>query len=602
LGGYSDVFRHCLLAGVLGLFAASTALAQDVRVTLDAGGTDDTLTDLLRANSLTYQLRADAGAEAQDLVAAARADYQRILTGLYARGYYGGTISIRVDGREAATIDPLGFPDRVSTIEISVAPGSRFTFGQTAIAPLPEGAIVADAFAPGQPAQADVVRAATADGVEAWRAEGHALAAPAGQSITALHPETRLDVAVTLDPGPRLQFGPKIVTGNESVRTERILAIAGINSGLYDPAVIARAESNLRRQDIFQSATIVEGDAAVTVDQLPLEVQVVERLPRRLGFGAEYSSIQGATLSAFWMHRNLLGGAERLRIEAEASGLGGETGGEDFRLSFSFLRPATFNQANDLYADLVFEDLEEPDYSLRQTTTEIGIIRRLDDDFIGEFGLGYRFGTETDALGQRDFALFTLPLEATLDRRDDPFDARAGFYANLAIMPFLGVEGSDDGVRIFGDGRIYRSIGAEQGLTFALRGQVGSVIGPGAGSVPADFLFFSGGGGTVRGQPYQSLGIDAGGGLIVGGNSFLGVQAEARFDVTDRIGLVGFYDAGHVGAAELPTQDGDWHGGAGLGLRYDTGIGPIRLDLATPATGDDAWESLSVYIGIGQAF
>jgi len=106
----------------------------------------------------------------------------------------------------------------------------------------------------------------------------------------------------------------------------------------------------------------------------------------------------------------------------------------------------------------------------------------------------------------------------------------------------------------------------------------------------------------VRGQPYQSLGIDAGGGLIVGGNSFLGVQAEARFDVTDRIGLVGFYDAGHVGAAELPTQDGDWHGGAGLGLRYDTGIGPIRLDLATPATGDDAWESLSVYIGIGQAF
>lgn len=592
-----DLFFACILS----LFASS-ASAQDL-VTLEISGADGNLSDLLRANSLTSQLEGDETATAQDLVAAALADYQRMLTGLYALGYYGGAVSILVDGREAAAIDPLNLPETVERIELRITAGPRFSFGRAVVNPLPSSAALPEGFATGQPASADVVREATTAGIEAWRAEGHALADVADQSITAYHPDSRLDAVVTLAPGPQLRFGPQVVSGNETVRTERILAIAGLRSGaVFDPAAIARAEANLRRQDIFRSANVVEGTAPVNGDQLPMELQVVERLPRRFGFGAEYSSVQGATLSAYWMHRNLLGGAERLRIEAELSGLVGETGGEDYRLSFAFLRPATFNQANDFYADVVFERLDEPEYLLTQATFEAGIIRRLRDDFTGEFGLGYGVGTIEDAYGTRDFAVLALPLAATLDMRDDAVDATSGFYADLEVMPFLGIEGVGDGVRIYGDGRLYRTFGEESRLTFALRGQIGSVIGAAAADVPADFLFYSGGGGTVRGQPYQSLGIDLGGGELSGGTSFLGAQLEARYGLSDRFGLVGFYDAGFVGASAVPLEDGDWHAGAGLGLRYNTGIGPIRLDLATPVTGDDAGKDLSIYIGIGQAF
>ena len=84
-----------------------------------------------------------------------------------------------------------------------------------------------------------------------------------------------------------------------------------------------------------------------------------------------------------------------------------------------------------------------------------------------------------------------------------------------------------------------------------------------------------------------------------GGRSFIGLSGEVRTRIGARLGLVGFADAGFI-AADL-FDNGSWHSGAGLGLRYDTGIGPIRLDVATPVGGDTG-SGLQVYIGIGQAF
>ncbi|MCE8438666.1 BamA/TamA family outer membrane protein, partial [Rhodovulum sulfidophilum] len=113
-------------------------------------------------------------------------------------------------------------------------------------------------------------------------------------------------------------------------------------------------------------------------------------------------------------------------------------------------------------------------------------------------------------------------------------------------------------------------------------------------------LFFSGGGGTVRGQPYQSLAVDLPNGDRIGGRSFIGLSGEARVGVTRAIQMVAFYDAGFVGPDSW-VSDGDWQSGAGLGLRYDTGIGPIRFDVAAPVDGDTG-DGVQFYIGIGQAF
>ena len=198
--------------------------AQNVQ--LNAPDADESLRTTLTVASLTLSLAEDGADAPQDYVAAARADYRRLLTVLYAQGFYGGTISILVDGVEASSIDPLMPRTSLGSVVLSVDPGPRFTFGRTDITPLARGTSLPDAFATGQIAESGVVGDAADAAVEEWRNNSRPLAQTAGQSITARHPDQALDVSIIVDPGPELRFGIVSVEGNENVRTDRIRGTA----------------------------------------------------------------------------------------------------------------------------------------------------------------------------------------------------------------------------------------------------------------------------------------------------------------------------------------------------------------------------------------
>lgn len=595
------------LSIALALGGIADARAQNVQLVVEGG--NDALRTALEAASLLVTLATEEASAPQDFVAAARADYRRLLTGLYAQGYYGGAISITLDGREAATLAPLAAPPAIADVRIAVAAGPRFTFGRTDIAPLPPGTLMPESFGPGEVARSGAIREAVRSGVAAWRDIGHAQAEAGAQEIVAQHPERRLDVGVQIAPGPRLTFGALTVSGNIRVRTDRIVDITGLPTGrVFSPDEVERATARLRRTGAFASVSLAEAEETGPDQTLPFTLSVIEQPPRRLGFGIELSSLDGVTLSSFWLHRNLLGGAERLRIEGRISDINADAGGTDYRIAAAFNRPATFGPDTDLSVTAEVERQDEPGYLLDQATLEVGLTRFLRNGVTVGAGVGLRTAREETTLRTRNYTLLTLPLSAELDRRDAPLDATAGYYLNVEATPFLGLEGGADGARLFADGRVYYSLGER--VTLAARGQFGSVLGADLFDAPADFLFYSGGGGTVRGQPFRSLGVQLrrifpGAGLSepdIGGLSFVGGQFEARIGVTDRISAVGFYDIGFVGEEALPSDLGDWHAGAGIGARYSTGIGPIRLDLATPASGDNAFESLEIYLGIGQAF
>lgn len=583
---------------------ASQIAAQEV--TFDPGTEDERLADLLRDAALTLSLGDEDEKAAQDYVAAARADYRRLLTALYADGYYSSVISITVDGQEAANIAPLDAPNGISRIAIAVTPGPRFEFGDANITPVPQGTAFSDTFRSGQPARADEIRKNVNTAVTSWRDAGFAKATPTDQRIVAQHRAELLDVNVTIDPGPRLTFGPLTVSGNQDVRTERILAIAGLPTGeVFSPAALTAAERRLRDSGAFDSVSLVESDVIGPGETLPVTAQVAEAKPRRFGFGAEVSSLEGLAVGGFWLHRNYFGGAERLRVEAAVEGIGGQTGGIDYSLGASLGIPAVYGPETDFLLAGTISREDEPDFLLDQVAVEATLTRLIREDLEISGGFGLLTAREETDAGVRDYTLLTAPLSATLERRDDPTNARSGYYIDLDATPFVSVVGADNGARLFADTRGYYSFGEDDRFTLAARSQFGSVLGAGLESAPADFLFFSGGGGTVRGQSYNALGVDTTiDGEIVrrGGLSFVGAQLEARIDVTDSIGVVGFYDAGFVGTTSDPFGDGDWHSGSGIGIRYNTGIGPIRLDIATPASGDRAGERVEVYIGIGQSF
>ncbi|WP_461470049.1 autotransporter assembly complex protein TamA [Pararhodobacter sp.] len=571
--------------------------------TLRAPGASDALMETLRASSLLNTAQETGRTEPADLMAAARAEYGRLLNLLYEDAFFAPTIHIRVDGREASEMSSLTVPARIDRIEVSIDLGPQFTFGTVQIAPLPAGAVLPEGFASGQPARSTVVNEALSAALEAWRALGHAQADVADQQIVANHATRRLDVRLTLVPGPQLRIGSLGARGNERTREERIVEIAGLPSGeLLTPETLAVAERRLRETGTFTSVRLRAAERANPDGTMDVTAEVEEALPRRLGFGIEADSEAGFRLSGFWLHRNLLGGAERLRLEASIDGITARSGGIGYTLDARYTRPAAMGPESALELGLRAVRLNERDYDADAIEAEALVTRRLTEALSVGAGLQLRYESADFAGLSADFGTFGAPLDATHDTRDDPLDATRGHYLMAEAMPYLGFASADHGLRLRFDGRVYNDLGTEGRVVLAGRAQLAAILGSDLAATPRGFLFYSGGGGSVRGLPYQSLGVA--GAQPSGGRGFAALSGELRVRVTDSLTLAAFADAGHVsdGAFSGPS---DWHAGGGFGVRYDTPIGPLRLDLATPlrrnatAAGSD---TLQLYLGIGQAF
>ena len=595
-----------LAAGVVCLaFFSGPAQTLD-RLDIQVRGEDEELTRAVNSASLLRSLQSQDQTDPQDLVAAARADYGRILAALYSRGHYSVIVRIAIDGREAADIRPLEVPTAISTITVVVDPGPAFTLGQTRIAPLAAGTELPKSFQGGSPAESAVVSDAVAASIRAWRNVGHAKAAVQDETVIADHSTARLDVDVALDPGPKLRFGPLTVDGEQRMRQERIIKIAGLPSGkTFSETELRRAERRLQRTGIFSSVTLEEDDAITATDLLGITASVVEQKPRRYSLGAELSSIDGISLTGSWLHRNLWGGGERLEFKAGASNIGSSISGVDYGFGVTLDRPATVTA--DTTAGLVFRfaHADEVDYALDAIELGLAFSHVFSDQLTARAGLTYSYVVGSDPQGDFDYQTISLPVGATWDKRDIPVDPKRGFYLDAEVKPFLGLDTTDSGVRATVDGRVYRSIAAEGRVVVAARLQGGAIYGPDILGVPRDQLFYSGGGGTVRGQPYRSLGVliplGSTSDFLIGGKFFVAGSLEMRAKVTDKIGVVGFVDAGSVGLDGVLDGSSSSHAGAGLGVRYDTAIGPIRFDVAAPVSGDTG-DGVQFYIGLGQAF
>lgn len=588
-----------ILATVLAM-AAAPAAAQE-RVAFQVAGAEEALVDDLRAASLLVAAQDEGVTDPQELLAAAQADYGRLVGVLYASGRFGGVINILVDGREAAAIPPLAAPRAIARIEVRVQPGPVYRFGRARVAPLAPDTELPDGFATGQPAETPVIQDAADAAAEGWRQTGHAKVDVAAQQVVANHAADTLDADIRMAPGPVVRFGELRPKGYSRVRPDRIRRIAGLPTGeVYDPDAVQRAAVRLRRTQTFRSVALTEAETLGPGNTMDITATVDEELPRRFGFGAELSSVDGVTLSGFWLHRNLLGGAERLRIEGEIAQIGGS--GEDYKLSSRFERPAAFGPDYDLYLLAEIEHLNEPTFTSDIATVGAGVTRIFSDELTAEAGIAYRYSRVEDASGVADYNLLTFPLGATYDRRDNRLDPARGYFADVNLTPFLGLAGSESGARLTFDTRAYRGFGSDDRFVLAGRVQGGSIVGASLTGVPNDYRFYTGGGGTVRGQEYQSLGVTLPGGTRSGGASYLAVSAEARIGLTNKFEAVAFADWGTVSLDAVPGSGGDSQSGAGLGLRYLTPIGPIRLDVATPVSGGASGSSVKIYVGIGQAF
>ena len=599
--------RNAVPAALVFLALLPTPLKALETVDLRVPGASETLVETLRASSLLLAAQNAGRTDPVDLMPTARAEYGRLIGLLYENGHYAPEINILVDGREAADMSTLSNPATIDLIEIAIDLGPLFTFGRIDISPLAEGTVLPAEFAAGQPARSTAVRDALATALDTWREQGYALVDVIGQDVVADHNAQRLNVRLTLAPGGQLRFGRVVPQGNERTRGERIVAIAGLPEGeVHNPDALDAAESRLRTTGAFASVVLRTSERPNPDGTVDVEARVEEALPRRFGFGAEYDTEAGVRLSGMWLHRNLFGGAERLRLEAAVDGIAALAGGLGFSLDARYTRPATLDRDTDLELGLRAVRQTERDYQADAIEADARLVRRYSESLRASAGIELRYERADFGPGfatSADFGSFGLPVAITHDTRDAPLDASEGHYLWAEIMPYIGFGQTRSGARLQFDARSYADMGADGRVVLAARAQAGAVVGSGLSSTPRGFLFYTGGGGSVRGMPYQSLGVTSGAGNS-GGRSFATLSGEIRVRYNDNLTLAAFADAGHV-ASGVFAGTSDWQAGGGFGIRYATPIGPLRLDIATPlrrnatALGSG---SVQLYLGIGQAF
>ncbi|WP_433761296.1 BamA/TamA family outer membrane protein [Brucella anthropi] len=594
----------------------------EVTTTGDRKNADGTEADLKSTIEGASGLVSDAERPASGsagLLAKARGDYRRILAALYGEGRYGGTISIQVDGREANDIPPDAEIPNDAKVAISVDPGPQFLFSRTAISNIapppvdkrdhvqsPEDA----GFAPGQVARSGTVIKAERLAVEAWRQQGYAKARVTDEDIVADHADNRVSADVSLDPGQKAHYGPVSVVGTARMDPQFVAWMTGLKEGQeYDPDDIEKAKKRLGRMEVFRAMSFEEAEKIEPDGSLPMTLNVQERKPRRFGFGAEYSTIDGFGLTGYWMHRNLFGRGERLRFDAKVSGIGGTQDNSfdpknfTYLLGTSFTKPGVYTPDTDFVASLDAKREVLDAYTETSVNAKTGFTQIFSDELSGAlYAKASQGHFDDDVFGSRSFTTAGLEGNLLYDSRNNKPDPSSGFYLEGNIQPFYEFQYGNFATRFTAEGRTYYGFGEKDRVILAGRLKVGSIVGASIEDLPPSQLFLAGGGGSVRGYGYRNIGVSAGNGEIIGGRSLVEANGEVRTRITDSIGAVAFVDAGYVGEKSFPDFSEQMRVGVGGGLRYLTGLGPIRLDVAVPLNRRSGDPSYGLYVGIGQAF
>ncbi|MCW5721125.1 MAG: outer membrane protein assembly factor [Devosia sp.] len=550
---------------------------------------------------------------AAGLIAKARGDYRRILAGLYNEGYYGGAVSIRIGGVEAAKLAPdVDLPDPVD-VTIAVTTGPLFTFSDVAI--VNQAAPTADpgdqvelpamrGFAAGQVARSSVILTAEQLAIAAWREQGYAKAEIAGREVVADHASRTVAARIIVNPGRMAYFGPVTVTGTEAMNPDFVRQQTGLVVGQeYDPDDITRAQKRLDRLEVFRAARFEAAQDIGADGLLPYQLVVDELSGRRFGVGATYSSVDGLGLEGYHLWRNLFGQAERLRLDARVASIAWpvNTAEFDYFIGGTFTKPGFLTPDTDLVAVVSAERTIYPKYTETSAAGRLGLTHFFSDELTFEGGASFKRARFDDGFGTRDFSTLGLYAGATYDGRDSAVDPTEGFYASGMVEPFYDLRFGKAGARIVIEGRTYFGFSEEDAFILAGRIKGGALVGPDLSQIPPDKLFFAGGGGSVRGYGFKSIGVDNGAGVVTGGRYLLEASLEARAKVTEDIGIVGFVDGGYVAADTFPGLE-DLRLGVGVGARYYTGLGPLRLDLAIPLNKRAGDPDYAIYAGIGQAF
>jgi translocation and assembly module TamA len=597
--------RYWAAAWVLGLGLLLPDAPHAVEIPYAAaitGVEDASLRLLLESVSDTLAPGAPPPASLLHLRRRAERDQQRFLEVFQSRGHYGAAVALDINRDTAPT-----------QVTFAADPGPVYTLAEVRIEAVDPALVTPDALPAGgdvglhtgAPALAEAIAATDAQILRHLRERGYPAPRIAHRDVVVHHESRRVTVTFRVITGSTARYGQLRLSGLESVRPEVVNALLPWQQGApYDERDLTTLRRRLYDTGLFSTATVSPAADDATPDgHVPVLAELTERAHRSVALGLEYKTDTGPGAQAHWEHRNIRGLGHGLHIDAA---LGTEL--RQLETAYRIDRFQRLDQTLTLTGGIAQEEREA--YESERAT----LLAMLDRNVSERLTLGAGAGIRVSRVEQNDVedshALLHFPLLAALDRSDDPLNPTSGFRINARIEPFFGLSGGSMFVKGHLELSHYLGFGqweTKDGATLdnwviATRLKLGLLAGQERDDVPADLRFYAGGGGSIRGYPFQTVSPLADD-TPLGGRSLAEISFEVRKRVSDTIGLVAFVDGGSAFEAPYPDFSGDLKFGAGVGLRYYTPLGPIRLDVAVPLDRreglDDGYQ---IYLSIGQAF
>jgi translocation and assembly module TamA len=535
----------------------------------------------------------------------AREDADLLRDLLRAYGYYDAEVDARVGGTAGPAAN--GGQPRLA-VTMAVTAGALYTFRSVTLPGLAatghDEPVLARAFAvkTGDAVNADKVTAGIAALKTSLGAHGYAFATVADPDITVDHESHRGTLALKVEAGRQMRFGTYHLTGKRVFGQAHLNRIARMKTGdRYD---VTRLD-DLRRALIQTGlVSIVQLTPKRTPDPdvVDVEVHLESAPPRTIAAQFGYGTGEGASVEVSWQHRNLLPpeGAVTFR---------GLLGTQEQLLSAQ-LRRGNYQTRDQVFTSQVAVDHQNrPAYDAKTLTLAAGMEKQT--NIIWQKKWTWSYGGELIGSDERDviaatgqprrrtYFIAAVPLSLSYDGSDDLLNPSKGYRLSAHVSPEVSLQGSTFAyVRIQLDGSAYQPLGDH--LVFAERLRFGSIQGASADRIAPTRLFYSGGGGSVRGYGYQKIGPRDIDNDPIGGSGLaeFGLEARIRFG---NFGVVPFLDGGNLYETALPKFTG-FRYGTGLGFRYYTSFGPVRVDIGTPINPQPGDSRVAVYVSLGQAF
>ncbi|MCM8729484.1 autotransporter assembly complex family protein [Hephaestia sp. GCM10023244] len=537
-------------------------------------------------------------ANAAQLERRAREDAELLTTLLRGEGYYDARVTTGIGRRDGR---PL--------VTLTADPGGRYHFAEVSL----DGVLAAGGKAEalrhafgvkqGDPVDADAIAAGTTGLRTAIGREGFPFAQVDEPEIVVDHATRTATLDLSVIPGGARHFGAITTPEGSIFDGEHIQDIARFEPGdRYDAAEVEDLRRALIQTGLVSSADItpVQGSTPDTVD---LAITMAPAPPRTIAGELGYGTGEGVRTEVSWTHRNMFPPEGALTLR-------GVLGTREQLGNIIFRRNNYHARDRVLTGQVALAHINRNAYDAR-TFSVSGTLERQSTIFYQK-DWTWSVGAELVATDERDVILSTgaprrrtyfigaLPGTLGYDGSDDLLNPTRGFRISGRLSPELSLSG-----QVFGYARTQVDASAYQpvsdSVVLAGRVRLGTILGAPRDAIAPSRRFYAGGGGSVRGYGYQDIGPRDPNNDPIGGRSLTEFSIEARVKAFGNFGIVPFLDAGNIYTSPLPKLS-DLRFGTGIGVRYYSSFGPIRVDVGTPINPQKGDPRIAVYVSLGQAF